>query len=650
MYNTATRQYRKFEVSERCNEYELLVKHFSNDRLCHVGFNSSNYDAPIITNLLLNRAKFRHASYREITQECMYISNDIIVNESSNTKHLRYKELFAHIDLLTMLFSKALRVSLKEMEITMCYPNVQEMTVSWKEDLPVEQIEELIGYCFNDVGATTTLLTLSKDDIRLRQSIETEFGIECLSKDGVGIGVDIFTKFICKEMQISKSELYAKVKVPRLIHVRELILPVIKFKTEKFNEVLEWFKSITVSTEDAGVEIEGNSDKGVYKKKVLFNNLVHTFALGGIHSENRPMVHVSDSEFTIRDEDVASYYPRLIEEWGIAPSYIRDPFLKVMKMIRLLRLQAKKVKNKQRDLTLKLAMNSISGNYKNMYSPFYSPDSNISMCVNGQLLLAMLIEECELAGFECIASNTDGATFKVRNGEETQFQSILDEWQKMSKMDLEETVYEKMVIFAVNDYVAFKEGYSAVRDKLHYHSPAESIKLNEIPVLIKDDEVSVLREKYIKEKGMFITSPRLGKGMDNLIVAKALQEYFGKGTPIKDTITKSPYIWDFVKYERVGKQFNVVWNEKEQQRTNRFYVCRKGAYLYKVKQDVKFNRRTGQSYTVNTPHHVLRGYGVQLVNKWKDTPMEELHIDHRYYVSQCTSIINQLQPTQEVLF
>jgi hypothetical protein len=652
VYNAQKRVRGKFEISERVNEYEQLVKYFSDDTLCHVGFNSLNYDAPIITNLLLNRAQYRGADYRKITSDCFYISNDIIGHDAAATRHLRYKELFKHIDLLTMLFSKALRVSLKEMEITMCYPNVQEMTVPWNEDLDRERIDELIGYCHNDVGATTRLLGLCRGDIRLRQGIEKEFGIECLSKDGVGIGVDIFTKFICAEMHISRNELHHLVTVPRVIDVGKLILPIIKFKTEKFQDVLRWFRSIKLSTEDALNEVEGEltGEKKKYKKKVLFNNLIHTFALGGIHSENRPAVHASDERFTIRDLDVASYYPQLIIEWGIAPEYIREPFLNVMSRIRKERLHAKATKDKQRDLTLKLCMNSISGNYKNQYSAFYSPDSNVSMCVNGQLLLAMLIEDCELAGFECIASNTDGATFKVQNGRENEFRAIASEWEKMSKMQLEEAVYEKMVILAVNDYVAFKKGYSEVKDKIHFHSPIESIKLNEVPVLIKDDEVSILRETYIKEKGMFITSPRLGKGMDNLIVAKALQEYFGKGVPIQEAVTKSPHIWDFVKFERVGKQFDVVWNSEEQQRTNRFYVSQKGAYLYKVKEDQKFNQRTGVSYTVKSYHHALKGYGVQLMNRWVDREMSDYQINYRYYISQCNSLIHQLQPAQEVLF
>lgn len=643
VFNTKTKEKRKFEISERVNEYEQLVRYFTDDTLCHVGYNSLNYDSPIVTNLVLNRSKFRDASYLEITQDCFRLSNDIINLDGQTVKHLRYAMMFEHIDLLTMLFSRALRVSLKEMEITMCYHNVKEMIMHWNEPLPASRIDELIDYCFNDVGATTSLLVLCQSDLRLRTAIEAEFGIECMSKDGVGIGVDIFTKFVCEDLEISRGQLFSMVKVPEVIRVGELILPIIHFKTPAFKAVLRWYQNMVINVETG--ESEGLSKK----KEALLGKLVHTFALGGLHSQNTPMVHVSDEQYTIRDLDVASYYPALIIEWGFVPSYIAESFLRVMTRIRTLRLAAKKAKDKNKDLTFKLAMNSISGNYKNPYSPVYAPDANVAMCVNGQLLIAMLIEDMELARFECIASNTDGATFKVQNGREQEFNSIRDAWETMSRMTLEETVYEKMVIVAVNDYIAFKEGYSAIKDQLHFHSPKDSIKLNETPVKLTNDITSQLREKYVKEKGMFITSPRIGKGMDQLIVAKALQNYFGRGIPVQATIMGSKHIWDFVKFERVGRQFDVYWNDQEQQRTNRFYVSKRGAYLYKVKTLPRFDKG-GHMYNAKSYSHVVKGRGVTLLNECYEGDIRDHEIDYSYYIKEANEVIREIEPSQMELF
>lgn len=284
LYDTRKEKYYSYEISERVNQYKEMVKHFTTPNVCFVGFNSLSYDSPIMNYLIDSYSKYVHASYKVIASDCFNISDDIINGEGRSVKHLRYRQHFKQIDLLTMLFSKALRVSLKEMEITMCYRTVQEMSHHWSEALPTEKLDELKEYCFNDVGATSKLLGLCLNDLRLRMVIEQEFDISCLSKDGVGIGVEIFTKFICEDMQISKGQLHNLVQTPSRIAIKDLIVPIIKFRTPKFQEMLKWFKSINISTGDALSEIDGEptDEKKKYKKKVLLGNTVHTFALGGI--------------------------------------------------------------------------------------------------------------------------------------------------------------------------------------------------------------------------------------------------------------------------------------------------------------------------------------------------------------------------------
>lgn len=655
LYNTKTKQKIVFEISERCNQYAEMVKYFLQTNHGFVGYNSGSYDSVIVNHIINSSSKYRNVNYSVITSECYDISDDIINHDGYRSRHLRWKNYFYGIDLLTMLYSKALRVSLKEMEITMCYRNVKEMDHHWSKPISLERLDSLIDYCFNDVGATTKLFALCKGDLNLRLGIEKEFGIQCTSKDGVGIGVDILVKFICEDMGISKGTLFSLVNTPSRILIKDLILPVVEFKTPAFQDVLRWFKTINISTEDAMNEVEGllTTEKSKYQRKAQLGDMVHTFALGGIHSNNTPILYTTTLTHTLIDLDVASYYPALIIEWGIAPVHIRDAFLKQFRIIRTLRLDAKKNKNKQMDLTYKLAMNSASGHYKNKYSPFYSPESSLSMCINGQLMIAMLVEECEMNGIPCIMSNTDGATFNCPNEKLELLNEIRARWEKKCRMVLEEAVYEKMAVMSVADYVAFKKGYSNIRAKLHFHSPPDSIKLNEVPVLLKarNDEVSDLRETYIKEKGMFITSPRLGKGMDSLIVSKALQNYFGRGDTVESTILdRSNTIWDFIKFERVGKQFEVVWNQQVQQRTNRFYVSRKSPYLFKCQQKEVFDKKLGKTITINKEQSLLKGWGVELFNEYIDKPIQEYDINYRYYISQTNKIIEKIEPTQQELF
>ncbi len=49
----------------------------------------------------------------------------------------------------------------------------------------------MIKYNINDVMSTLELLNRCKNDLELRVSIEKEYGIDCLSKDGMKIGMEI---------------------------------------------------------------------------------------------------------------------------------------------------------------------------------------------------------------------------------------------------------------------------------------------------------------------------------------------------------------------------------------------------------------------------------------------------------------------------
>jgi hypothetical protein len=275
----------------------------------------------------------------------------------------------------------------------------------------------------------------------------------------------------------------------------------------------------------------------------------------------------------------------------------------------------------------------------------------------------MLIEWCELEGIECVSSNTDGATFKVHKTRTKRFQEICAEWSKLTQMKLEDTIYEKMVIYAVNDYVAYKTGYKSVQQLIDCREGrAECPKgYSDVKHLIEflDPYTAIhnpkhptmeLAGQYVKEKGMFITVPRLGKGLDSLIVAKALQNYFGKGIPIKNTIEGSPSIWDFIKFQKIGRDFDVVWNEEQQQHINRFYVSKSGAYLYKQKIVEKYDKKTGRMANVKSLQNVLKGYGVQLMNEFIEKPMSEYNIQYNYYMKQANEIIRSLEPEQISLF
>ena len=95
------------------------------------------------------------------------------------------------LDLLTMKWSQKLRPSLKALQVTMEYQNVEEYSGNFEKPLPKSEIENVLSYNKNDVDSTEELLNRSKKDIELRLAIEDEYHISALNKDGVNLGMEI---------------------------------------------------------------------------------------------------------------------------------------------------------------------------------------------------------------------------------------------------------------------------------------------------------------------------------------------------------------------------------------------------------------------------------------------------------------------------
>lgn len=393
-----------FEISTRVNQISDLKDYFLKGDRIFVGYNCIYYDTPVMNFLLMNYDRLIRYDALGITKELKEVSDKLINNVVGDKSLTRYKyaKSYNQIDLMTLLASQALRVGLKSLQVTMCYPNVEEMTVDWDSDFDMDKIQSLIYYCDNDILSTSALLKLLKEDLVLRQFIQKEFHIECLSKDGVGVGVDIFTKYICEDLGLSDPKDLMNYRVnPSTIYLSDIIVDAISFKTKPLQDTLKWFKSLVL--DGTGRLPNGKNPE----TKVRIGNLVHSCGVGGLHSENQPKVYPKRNDVIYRDKDVVSYYPSLSIEWGFGPSGFKTPFINVLKFLKSERVIAKRAGDKSKDSTYKLALNSILGNLRNEYSPYYAPEANLGISINGQLMLLMLIETCELNGIECFMSNTN---------------------------------------------------------------------------------------------------------------------------------------------------------------------------------------------------------------------------------------------------
>lgn len=629
--NTETNNIYKFEISERKNQLRELVKFFKQvdkyitwgdyyttninipANVIFCGYNNLHYDNPIINYIIEYEDKLMQYNIPTICSSIFNLSKTITTSSEDNIdawKHWKYQIWFDTFDILTMLYSNKLRVGLKEIQVTMQYPNVQEFVCDWTKPLPLEDFDSMIDYNINDIESTSELLNRCKKDVDLRIAIEDEYGVRVLSKDGVNIGMKILTQKYLEKTGLTWQDIKDLRSPMSVIPLKDVILPFIKYDSPILQRVLDDMKNQIVSPGRKG-----------YENKFVFNNLRYSVGVGGIHSVNSPEIIIPRDDEMLIDIDVASLYPSMLIEYEFYPKHLGKEFLEVYEQIKDERIEAKHNGDKVKNETLKLALNGLSGNLQNEHNFCYSPFAVMQIRINGQLLLLMLAEKLTQIGCRIVQANTDGLFVLLKKDVYSKVNSICREWEQLTKLTLEEDRFKAMYQYAINDYFAITE------------------------------------DNKVKEKGMFITAVKLGKGLTPKIIPKAVISFFKDGIPVEDTIKNCTDIRDFLMSEKTGKQWHVEYMNEEQQRTNRFYASTNGGYLWKWKDT---GHKEGEIITYTEPYvgerrykasarqyqNMLTASGVTLLNKFDDKLIEERKINYRYYIMEAYKIIRDLKPLQ----
>ena len=313
------------EISERRNDAKKFKEIFNSKDRIFIGYNNIDYDGPLISFIIKNE----DMSWQHLTSALKDLS-DKAINDKQINYRLKYANYFKQIDLLRMLFSKMLRVSLKELQVSMNYPNVLEMDIDWNAPINVDLIDELIEYCWNDVDSTEWVYDRCKEDLKFRQEIEKEWGIECYSQDGMTLGVNILAEEFKKALNLDDEAFKTMGTKRENIILKDIILPRIKYKTKKLQDFLENIKSQVLTSE------------ATFSYTIVYDDLEYTIGRGGIHSVNTPMIYKENDEFEIWDGDVDSQYPSGSLNFKFGPEHLGEGFFTVFGSIRDRRLEAKK--------------------------------------------------------------------------------------------------------------------------------------------------------------------------------------------------------------------------------------------------------------------------------------------------------------------
>lgn len=593
-----------FEISDRKNQLTELVDFFfykntGNKMFC--GYNNKHYDDVIINYLIDFYYKMDALSYDKVCTSLYNLSNTIITAEEgdiSKFKRWKYAKYFYSMDLLTMLFSSKLRVGLKEIQVTMHYKNVEEYSGDFSQFLPDSEIDNMIEYNINDVESTTELLSRLKDDVQLRLFIEKEYGIDALSMDSVKFGETLLLKKYCEQTKLSEQYVKTLRSPMDYIPLKDVILPFISYKNPKLQDVLEDMKS----------QIVYSKERKGYEKKFVLSDVRYSVGVGGIHSLHTPRIFVPNDNEYIGHSDVASMYPSFIIKYKWIPRHLGKEFWQVYSQIYKERIEAKHSGQKLKNLALKLTLNSVTGKMQQETSWMYDPFSVFKIRINGQLILLMLVDRLLELNCKIVQVNTDGVMYIAQKTQREAVQEAVSEVERLTQLTFESDDYEAFYQYAINDYFGVEKGYS------QSHDP-----------------------KLIEKKGMFITDPRLGKGLAPAIIPKAVINYFLTKQPTFEYIKSSKNIKDFMMYQRVDKKFKVLHGDEPVQRINRFYASTNDYSLFKVDDTGKVA-------------NMLTKSGVTILNEMNDIPIENRHINYQYYIGEANKIISEFVCQQLELF
>lgn len=596
--NTESKNHVSYEISDRKNDIAEIARLFLNRNIYFVGYNSMHYDKPCISYILINYQKLVNYPVWQINTELKNFS-DLVINSETSASWSKYKyaNLYDDLDLLTMKWSDKLRPSLKALQVTMQYRNVEEYDGDFNLYLSQDKFDSVISYNLNDVESTEEFLNRCTKDIELRLSIQDEYGIDVMNKDGVNLGMEIIKDRYLKETGLTWGMIKDLRSPCDNVCFNDIIFPYIKFQTKELQKLLSDLKAYCTDPND-------NS----FERKFLLNGVEHTFGMGGLHSVNQPEKFEPDENTVLYDDDVASLYPSIVIQNNIYPEHLGPEFVKVYKNIRDERIEAKRSGNKLKNETLKLAINGLTGNLQSQFSWVYDPKAVLRIRINGQLLLLMYLEALSINGATIVQSNTDGVLYYIDKKLVPKINEVKDWWQTVTGLELEREEFERFYQYAINDYIGVKKGWSETHDP-----------------------------KLIKKKGLFIDEPILGKGLAPLIIPEAINKYFVEGIDPEITIRNCTDILKFCTFQKVAKDFHVEYGGQEVRHINRYYMSTNGQRLmkYKLEDGVKVR-----------PTNMCADSGVTLYNKFDDISISHRHINYRYYLNEVYKIITPLNSQQ----
>ena len=351
-----------------------------------------------------------------------------------------------HIDLIEVAPGM---VSLKIYGGRLHCPKMQDLPIDPSASITPEQRALLREYCANDLVVTETLYRKLLPQIQLRQQMSEQYGMDLRSKSDAQIAetvikseVEKLTNKIVERPEIDPGTEY-KYNAPEYI----------RYSTPALQEILRNILADTFIVSGTGKIADPVSLKDV---TVTIGSSTYKLGIGGLHSQETCVAHHADDEHVLLERDVASYYPNIIQNLGLAPKHMGEAFTRVYGSILARRLVAKRTGDKVTNEVLKICVNGSFGKLGSKWSVLFAPNLLIQTTVTGQLALLMLIERLESAGVPVVSANTDGVVIRCHKSKVDLMADIVWGWECVTGFDTEQTDYTAIYSRDINSYIGIK--------------------------------------------------------------------------------------------------------------------------------------------------------------------------------------------------
>lgn len=532
-----------FERSPDCDFPEMKLR-WMLWRFCLVGFNSNSYDIPMV------ELAAKGLSCNELKE-----ASDFIIKSGQNygTKKVTPFDIekkyriqigkYNHIDIFNVCpvngGVSANPASLKLYAGRLHAARMQDLPFPESHILTAEDAAIVRPYCCNDLANTELLFNELAPEIKLRMEMSEEYGIDLRSKSDAQVAEAV----INSELQKVLGYYPRKPTLAADLVLQYNAPDFISYRSQQLRDMFEVIKNARFYLDGLGSPIMPDE---IDKLKVKIGSSVYKLGMGGLHSTEKKTAHKATDEIILADNDVESFYPRIILNQRLFPSHLGEAFLQVYNSIVETRIHAKNEAAKAKKAgdkagakrwktiadSLKITINGSFGKLGNKYSTLYAPQLMLQVTITGQLVLLMLIEMLEEAGISVISGNTDGIVSKYHKDRHNEVRAIIAEWEKRTNFKTEETRYAAVYSRDVNSYVAVK---------------TES---GDAEARFLDERLGVKTKGAYCERGSALNSI-LSKNPEALICSDAVISFLKNGTPVEKTIKECKDVRRFVSVKNV---------------------------------------------------------------------------------------------------